>query len=133
MTMKKSKKVWRLLLVLSLVIGMAAGGVQSQAYSVPSNMKWWTKDRFGMFIHFGAYSYYGHGEWAMQTEGISKQKYQSYYFAFIIPIFFSLSTTTKGLCAKSCLEADFLKLCEAVTVKPLVTRYTTHKSTAAEY
>ena len=53
MTMKKSKKVWSLLLVLSLVIGMAAGGVQSQAYSVPSNMKWWTKDRFGMFIHFG--------------------------------------------------------------------------------
>ena len=67
--MKKSKKVWSLLLVLSLVIGMAAGGVQSQAYSVPSNMKWWTKDRFGMFIHFGAYSYYGHGEWAMTDRG----------------------------------------------------------------
>ena len=30
-------------------------------------------------------------------------------------------------------RADFLKLCDAVTVKPLVTRYTTHKSTAAEY
>ena len=59
--------------------------------------------------------------------------YEPYYFAFIIPIFFSLSTTTKGLCSKSCLEADFLKLCDAVTVKPLVTRYTTHKSTAAEY
>ena len=63
----------------------------------------------------------------------SKCKNESYYFAFIIPIFFSLSTTTKGLCSKSCLEADFLKLCDAVTVKPLVTRYTTHKSTAAEY
>ena len=59
--------------------------------------------------------------------------YEPYYFAFIIPIFFSLSTTTKGLCSKSCLEADFLKLCDAVTVKPLVTRYTMHKSTAAEY
>ena len=57
MTMKKSKKVWSLLLVLSLVIGMAAGGVQSQAYSVPSNMKWWTKDRFGMFIHFNMPTY----------------------------------------------------------------------------
>lgn len=33
---EKKQKVWRLLLVLSLVIGMAAGGVQSQAYSVPS-------------------------------------------------------------------------------------------------
>ena len=30
-------------------------------------------------------------------------------------------------------RADFLKLCDAVTVKPLVTRYTMHKSTAAEY
>ena len=30
-------------------------------------------------------------------------------------------------------RADFLKLCDAVTVKPLVTRYTTHKNTAAEY
>ncbi len=58
---------------------------------------------------------------------LSKCKNESYYFAFIIPIFFSLSTTTKGLCSKSCLEADFLKLCDAVTVKPLVTRYTTHK------
>ena len=64
---------------------------------------------------------------------LSKCKNESYYFAFIISIFFSLSTTTKGLCSKSCLEADFLKLCDAVTVKPLVTRYTTHKSTAAEY
>ena len=27
--------------------------------------------------------------------------YEPYYFAFIIPIFFSLSTTTKGLCPKS--------------------------------
>ena len=64
---------------------------------------------------------------------LSKCKNESYYFAFIIPIFSSLSTTTKGLCSKSCLEADFLKLCDAVTAKPLVTRYTTHKSTAAEY
>ena len=48
--------------------------------------------------------------------------YEPDYFAFIIPIFFSLSTTTKGLCSKSCLEAGFLKLCDAVTVKPLVTR-----------
>ena len=30
-------------------------------------------------------------------------------------------------------RADFLKLCDAITVKPLVTRYTTHKNTAAEY
>ena len=95
MTMKKSKKVWSLLLVLSLVIGMAAGGGQSQAYSVPSNMKWWTKDRFGMFIHFGAYSYYGHGEWAMQTEGISKQKYQQTVAAKFNPTKFNANEIVK--------------------------------------
>lgn len=95
MTMKKSKKVWSLLLVLSLVIGMAAGGVQSQAYSVPSNMKWWTKDRFGMFIHFGAYSYYGHGEWAMQIEGISKKKYQQTVAAKFNPTKFNANEIVK--------------------------------------
>ena len=84
-----------MLLVLSLVIGMAAGGVQSQAYSVPSNMKWWTKDRFGMFIHFGAYSYYGHGEWAMQIEGISKQKYQQTVAAKFNPTKFNANEIVK--------------------------------------
>lgn len=75
--MKKIKKLWGLLLIVSMLVGLTAGGVPSQAYSVSSDMKWWTNDKFGMFIHFGSYSQYGHGEWAMQVEGISKQKYQT--------------------------------------------------------
>lgn len=47
------------------------------AYKISSNMEWWANDRFGMFIHLGGYSYYGHGEWAMQVESISKEKYQT--------------------------------------------------------
>ena len=34
------------------------------AYTVPQKMNWWYAARFGMFIHFGSYSYLGHGEWA---------------------------------------------------------------------
>src|SRR5690349_4367273 len=34
------------------------------AYMVPSKMDWWYAARVGMFIHFGSYSYLGHGEWA---------------------------------------------------------------------
>lgn len=50
---------------------------QADAYKVSSNMKWWSYDRFGMFIHLGGYSYYGHGEWAMNVESISKKTYQT--------------------------------------------------------
>jgi alpha-L-fucosidase len=39
-------------------------------------MQWWYEARFGMFIHFGSYSYLGHGEWAFFTEGWNKRDYQ---------------------------------------------------------
>lgn len=61
-------------IVLSTVFTCPA---QVSAYEVSSNMKWWSNDRFGMFIHLGGYSYYGHGEWAMNVESISKKKYQT--------------------------------------------------------
>ncbi len=46
-------------------------------YSIPSKMQWWYNDRFGIFIHFGSYSYYGHGEWCMFIENWSKKDYQT--------------------------------------------------------
>jgi alpha-L-fucosidase len=33
------------------------------AYIVPARMQWWYAARFGMFIHFGSYSYRGLDEW----------------------------------------------------------------------
>ncbi len=39
-------------------------------------MQWWHEARFGMFIHFGLYSQYGHHEWAMEEEGIPVAEYQ---------------------------------------------------------
>lgn len=72
------KKIITIVMVLVLALGSVfAYPSQVEAYSVSSNMKWWMNDRFGMFIHLGGYSYYGHGEWAMQVESISKKKYQT--------------------------------------------------------
>lgn len=63
-------------LIFCLLTGVVQSGAAVSAYNVPDNMKWWAEDKFGMFIHFGSYSEYGQGEWAMQTQGISKEKYQ---------------------------------------------------------
>ncbi|MGR4880350.1 alpha-L-fucosidase [Streptomyces sp. LARHCF249] len=49
----------------------------AQAYTVPSKLDWWYQARFGMFIHFGSYSYRGHGEWAFSAENWNKADYQA--------------------------------------------------------
>lgn len=66
--------------------------VQADAYTISSNMKWWADSRFGMFIHFGAYSEYGHGEWAMNVEKISKKKYQEEIASKFNPTKFNAKT-----------------------------------------
>ena len=43
---------------------------------------WFTFDRFGMFIHFGAYAAIGRGEWVMQKERIPVEKYERYARSF---------------------------------------------------
>ena len=39
-------------------------------------MEWWHAAKFGMFIHWGLYSVYGHHEWAMAEEGIPVEEYE---------------------------------------------------------
>ena len=39
-------------------------------------MEWWHAAKFGMFIHWGLYSVYGHHEWAMAEEGIPVAEYE---------------------------------------------------------
>ena len=41
-------------------------------------MEWWRKARFGMFIHFGAYSQHARHEWAMEDEAIPLEEYQQF-------------------------------------------------------
>ena len=38
--------------------------------------KWYKDGKLGMFIHWGVYSVYGHGEWARSYEKISIEDYQ---------------------------------------------------------
>src|SRR5437879_11696044 len=45
-------------------------------------MKWWHAAKFGMFIHWGLYSVYGHHEWAMQEEGIRVAEYEQLHQQF---------------------------------------------------
>ncbi|MZF86043.1 alpha-L-fucosidase [Streptomyces sp. SID5643] len=49
----------------------------ASAYSLPSKLDWWYQARFGMFIHFGSYSYLGDGEWAFSDKGWSKTDWQN--------------------------------------------------------
>lgn len=41
-------------------------------------MAWWHEARFGMFIHWGAYSVYGRHEWAMEDEAIPVDTYEQF-------------------------------------------------------
>ncbi len=41
-------------------------------------LAWWTNDRFGMFIHWGAYSLAARHEWVKTREKISDEDYQKY-------------------------------------------------------
>ncbi|MFM9615690.1 alpha-L-fucosidase [Streptomyces niveiscabiei] len=61
----------------------------AQAYTVPAKMDWWYRARFGMFIHFGSYSYRGHGEWAFYNENWAKAPYQNQVSAPFAPTSFS--------------------------------------------
>lgn len=45
-------------------------------------MKWFTHDRFGMFIHWGLYAIPARGEWVRSIERISVEDYQMYFDEF---------------------------------------------------
>lgn len=44
---------------------------------------WFRRDRFGMFIHWGAYSVTGRGEWVRQAEKLTAEQYQPAVDAFV--------------------------------------------------
>ena len=44
--------------------------------------KWFTHDRFGMFIHWGLYSMPGRNEWIRHIEEISNEDYRKYFDHF---------------------------------------------------
>lgn len=50
-----------------------------------SRMKWWTNDRFGMFIHWGLYAVPARHEWVQQIEQMSTETYKEKYFNLFEP------------------------------------------------
>jgi len=48
----------------------------------PGDTKWFTYDRFGMFIHWGIYALPARHEWIKSRERISEEKYQKYFEKF---------------------------------------------------
>ena len=51
-------------------------------FEVPAHMKWWTHDRFGMFIHWGTYAAAARHEWVKNHERIRDEDYQEYFRRF---------------------------------------------------
>jgi alpha-L-fucosidase len=68
----------------------------ASAYSVPSKMDWWYQARFGMFIHFGSYSYLGRGEWAFSEDGYTKTNWQTQVTAPFNPVSFNAATIAEA-------------------------------------
>ncbi len=64
-----------ILVWITLFICSSTNSVKAQ-YQIPEKLGWWYEARFGMFIHFGSYSYLGHGEWAFSIENWKKSDYQ---------------------------------------------------------
>ena len=48
----------------------------------PGDTAWFTRDRFGMFIHWGLYAMPARHEWVKTRERISEEKYDKYFEHF---------------------------------------------------
>jgi len=84
--MKKSIILFLILLSFSFS-EILAQGVPSKKYAdnykkVMERTQWWREARFGMFIHFGAYSVPARGEWVKSNEHMTTETYQKYVDEF---------------------------------------------------
>lgn len=83
----KNIKAFILIMAAFFAVTMSAQEAPTKAYQdnykkVMDRTAWWRNDRFGMFIHFGAYSVAGRGEWVKSNEEMTTDKYQKYIDAF---------------------------------------------------
>jgi alpha-L-fucosidase len=91
--MKLSPKTLLQALLVSFLLIAETAPAQ---YPVPSKSRWWYEARFGMFIHFGSYSFLGRGEWAFFTDRYSKTKYQSDVSAHFNPVKFDAGAIARA-------------------------------------
>lgn len=88
------KKKYAYLFVVLFVTMLFSSQKVTAQYSIPSKMNWWYESRFGMFIHFGSYSYLAQGEWAMSGNW-SKTDYQTKVSANFNPTNFNAGTIAR--------------------------------------
>ena len=77
---------------------MASVQTVTAQYNIPAKMEWWYEARFGMFIHFGSYSYLGEGENAVYVDDWvfdRFEEYQSEVSAKFNPANFNAGTIAK--------------------------------------
>jgi len=89
--MKKSHSYLFVALFVTMLFSTQKATAQ---YTIPTKMNWWYESRFGMFIHFGSYSYLAQGEWAMNN-GYSKTDYQTQVSAKFNPAKFNGGTIAR--------------------------------------
>ena len=65
-------------LVFALAAMASLAGLSETEAEQAARLKWFTDARFGMFIHFGAYSLAARHEWVKNYENISDVEYQPY-------------------------------------------------------
>lgn len=85
----------RLAISITHILIFMAPGFQSFAQENPSpeymevykekmdRTDWFRHDRFGMFIHYGAYAIPARGEWVKTNEQMTNEDYQKYVDAFV--------------------------------------------------
>jgi len=89
--MKKGNLLFTVLLLSMLFFQQIAVA----QYTVPEKMNWWYESRFGMFIHFGSYSYNAKGEWAFTNDKWTKADYQTQVSANFNPVNFNGGTIAR--------------------------------------
>ncbi len=88
-------KKFRYCFLTSMALLFLSAGTILAQYAIPKKMEWWYQARFGMLIHFGSYSYLGHGEWAFSNENWTKGNYQTEVSANFNPINFNGGTIAR--------------------------------------
>lgn len=83
----RSNRLLKVLFLLSCLFASTESFSQKKIWNETpeqkeERLKWWTNDRFGMFIHWGTYAMAGRHEWVKKNERISDENYQKYFDHF---------------------------------------------------
>jgi alpha-L-fucosidase len=80
--MKKTMQTIQQAFMIILISLMVIPAHNQVPEDVLQRTEWWRQDRFGMFIHFGAYAVPGRGEWVKSVEKLTTEEYQKYIDQF---------------------------------------------------